>query len=270
MSVSNSTREVRGMKRWLQVIPAALWLVGASACATDGEAPDELMDSDSVGGEDAAASDGDGGDDGEPGDGGDSSAASDGGEDGDDGTVASDGGDSGDGALDDGEDPALTGSFGKGCEDGEDDGDCEEATVATDPMDPASVPIVTDPPPAVAAPPPGQTWTPANGGVAPRHVSQSDLQVTCQRLGAGVNPGYVRFGCNAVRRDDGQHYGIVKGWWQVLRSDGVRSKAKDLNFREAGYDMAFDVPSADAAGGITVAPGGGEARVGPCNCQVTN
>jgi hypothetical protein len=239
-------------------------------CAASGEDPDDIVDGETEGqdgsdGPKSANADGDDGDgDGDDDGGDDSTIAADGGDDGGEVDDADGGDDSSVAAVDgadDSSDPSLTGSFGKDCPDGE---DCNQTTtVSTDPA-----PIVTDPPAPVS--PPSSTWTPNNSGAAPQHVSQADLQLTCQRIGVGVNPGYVRFGCNAYRRDDGQHYGIVKGWWRVMRRDGARSKAKDLNFREAGYDMAFDVPDGDAAGGVTVVPGAGEEAVRPCNCQVTN
>ncbi len=59
-------------------------------------------------------------------------------------------------------------------------------------------------------------------------------------------------------KQGGGHYGVVKGWWHVLRRDGSRAKSRDLNFREAGYDMAIDVLDSDPRSGIVVRPGRGE------------
>ena len=98
------------------------------------------------------------------------------------------------------------------------------------------------------------SWTPNNNGPAPTPVRQGDLHIDCTQLGAGLEPGYLRFGCKAFKQN-GRHYGIVKGWWSINRSDGNKAKSKSLNFREAGYDMAFDVLESDAAAGISVAPG---------------
>jgi hypothetical protein len=98
------------------------------------------------------------------------------------------------------------------------------------------------------------SWTPNNSGPAPTPVRQADLRIDCTQLGAGLEPGYLRFGCKAYKQN-GRHYGIVKGWWSINRSDGNKAKSKSLNFRESGYDMAFDVLESDAAAGISVAPG---------------
>jgi hypothetical protein len=98
------------------------------------------------------------------------------------------------------------------------------------------------------------SWTPNNDGPAPTPVKQADLRIDCTQLGAGLEPGYLRFGCKAFKQN-GRHYGIVKGWWSINRGDGNKAKSKSLNFREAGYDMAFDVLESDAAAGISVAPG---------------
>lgn len=127
----------------------------------------------------------------------------------------------------------------------------------------------TPPPPAALespsqAQPPTSGWTPNNDGPPPVRVTQADLKLACKPMGAGLTPGYVRYGCNAVRKSDGQHYGIVKGWWHVARKDGAAVHAKDLNFREGGYDMTFDVFEQDAAVGIVVRPGAGSGVAAIC------
>lgn len=125
-------------------------------------------------------------------------------------------------------------------------------------------------PPTTAAPPdpsavasvPAPTsnaWEPKNDNPPPSPVKQGDLRMQCKRIGPGVESGYIRFGCHAMKQD-GQHYGVVKGWWHVHRRDGLRAKTKDLNFRESGYDMAFDVYGPDAQDGIIVKPGFGELK----------
>ena len=114
-------------------------------------------------------------------------------------------------------------------------------------------PLVVDQP-SEQSEPVIDSWTPNNNGPAPTPVRQADLRIDCTQLGAGLEPGYLRFGCKAFRQN-GRHYGIVKGWWSINRNDGNRAKSKSLNFREAGFDMTFDVLASDAAAGISVAPG---------------
>ena len=119
---------------------------------------------------------------------------------------------------------------------------------------------IAETPPSTATSPAVEAWQPNNSGPPPVPVSQADLKMVCQQMGPGLEAGYVRYGCNAMRTD-GKHYGIVKGWWQVVRGDGVRAKSKALNFREGGFDMAVDVLSQDAAAGIAVKPGSGELAI---------
>ncbi len=130
----------------------------------------------------------------------------------------------------------------------------EPDTILTEVPDP-----VMDPSPVATNPVP-TVWEPNNNGASPQPVNQGDLRMVCQKMGAGLEAGFVRYGCNAMHRD-GQHYGIVKGWWEVRRRDGARAKSKSLNFREGGFDMAVDVLATDAAHGIAVRPGSGEAVI---------
>lgn len=111
---------------------------------------------------------------------------------------------------------------------------------------------------AAAGKPSVDDWKPDNNSPAPVPTNQRDLQLVCQQMGPGLEPGFRRFGCNSVRKTDGHHYGIVKGWWEIKRADGLRAKSKSLNFRESGFDMAFDVLETDATYGIKVIPGVGE------------
>ncbi len=148
------------------------------------------------------------------------------------------------------------------------------AGILDDPEAP-EIPLITDvpgeTPPPIAAfepePTPQTTpqqqaggWTPKNDGGRPERVTQADLRIECHKIGEGLEAGFYRYGCKAYKRADGQHYGIVKGWWQVRKRDGSRARSRDLNFREAGYDMAFDVWAPDAAAGIMVRPGRGEEK----------
>jgi len=189
---------------------------------------------------------GEDGEDGEDGDGGSE------GEDGEQGgeTDADDGADDGESEGEDDPNASFTTAFGD-C----DDGDCADGAADDDDPSLASPPVADFP--SATAPSEATAWSPKNDRAPPLPVSQADLTLDCHEMGSGVAPGYVRFGCKALDRE-GQHYGIVKGWWRVVRRDGVRSKAKNLNFREGGYDMTFDVPAPDAAGGIRVEPGAGE------------
>ena len=120
-------------------------------------------------------------------------------------------------------------------------------------------PMVADdshvvPPQAALSP---QSSAPLNQGARPDHVTQADVRLVCQEIGPGLTANHVRFGCSSVKVD-GRPYGIVIGWWRVVRRDGSRALARDLNFREGGYDMAFDVEQGDAAAGIALTPGSGE------------
>jgi hypothetical protein len=153
---------------------------------------------------------------------------------------------------DDDSDDDDDGGDGTSSDDDDDDG----TDVVTSPGDFVGTETLTSDVPATGAPqcPNLPNWAAVNGGGPMTPVTQADITLECQQMGAGLVAGFVRFGCNAVMRDGSGHYGMVLGWWQVLRRDGARSPAKNLNFREGGYDMAFDVLAADAAGGIVMQP----------------
>jgi hypothetical protein len=146
---------------------------------------------------------------------------------------------------DDDDDGDDTGNIDDDDDDG--DGDDDENPIVTSPSDFVGTEQLTSAAPATGDVqcPNVPAWAQINGGGAPAQVSQSDIVLECQKVGAGLLAGFVRYGCNAMMRDGSGHYGMVLGWWQVLRQDGARAHAKHLNFREAGYDMTFDLPAAD-------------------------
>lgn len=119
-------------------------------------------------------------------------------------------------------------------------------------------PVVEPAPPGLPGPGNSAGNASKNNGARPQHMAQADVRLECQKIGPGLASGFVRYGCNSMKANDGQHYGIVIGWWRVMRRDGARARARDLNFRESGFDMAFDVEASDAQGGIVMTPGSGE------------
>jgi hypothetical protein len=141
-----------------------------------------------------------------------------------------------------------------------DDPEEAESTLTEEPP-PTTQPIAALEPEVPQTPPPQQqqpAYTPpANDNPPPAHIAQEDLRLQCKKIGSGLNPGFIRYGCNALTRD-GTHYGVVKGWWHAQRRDGSRAKSKDLNFREGGFDLAIDVLEEDARTGFVMRPGQGE------------
>lgn len=69
------------------------------------------------------------------------------------------------------------------------------------------------------------------------------------KVDAGVEskPGTAAYACTA-KNGDGSNSGMVKGRWKVVKGDGSRVKVKGLRFRDAGYDVIFEIPTADAGG----------------------
>jgi hypothetical protein len=192
--------------------------------ADDGE--DDGEEDVTDGGDDSGSTAGeDGEDDGGEGGGSDESLADDGEDDGEDGG-------------EDVEDPSFTIP--------EDEDPSPETLVEDVP----EVPIVTEP----VEETPVTTSTPASFGSneTKARARQQDIKLDCQMTGV-VHGDLVKYGCKSFLKQGG-YYGIVVGWWHMIRPSGERIRFKSLLFRDGGFDVSFWVKYEESVTGITAVP----------------